>query len=260
MPFYKIGSIKYFKFPSLDIPGIYHAVISRHGGFSPQPWKSLNFGGSVGDDPARVIQNRVKALTALDINPLNIYDVYQVHSNEIVITSGALSRNEAHVKADAILTSRPKLTLLMRFADCVPILLYDPVKHVIGVAHAGWKGTVNKIAAATVKKMSQQYGTQPEDILAAIGPSIGPDHYSVGSDVIELVKKQFTRFYDQLISNSDGKAFFDLWNANLAVLNEAGVKKVEIAGICTNCDLDDWYSHRGEHGRTGRFGVLIGLY
>lgn len=259
MPFYNSGSIKYFKFSSLELPGIYHAVFSRHGGYSPKPWKSLNFGGSVGDDPDRVRQNREKALTVLGIDPDNVYDVYQVHSTEVIVTDRPLVKNEAHIKADAIITNQSKLTLLMRFADCVPIMLFDPLKHVIGIAHAGWIGTINKIAAKTVIKMNQNFGTQPENILAAIGPSIGPDHYSVRNDVIEKVNNTFPDTKNRLISYKNGKTYFDLWTANQLVLAEAGVKQVEIAGICTNCQLDDWYSHRGEHGKTGRYGVVLGL-
>ncbi len=239
--------------------GVYHAIFSRQGGVSPEPWKSLNLGGSVGDDPDRVRNNRENALACQDVNPVSVYDVYQVHSTEVVCTDKPLPKNEAHVKADAIITNQQKLTLLMRFADCVPIFLFDPILHVIGIAHAGWIGTVNKIASNTVAKMHLQYGCEPKNMIAAIGPSIGPDHYSVGSDVIEKVKANFPGSIDRLISYRNGKAYFDLWMANQVVLTEAGVKQIEVAGLCTQCNPDDWYSHRGEHGKTGRFGAIIGL-
>ncbi len=235
-------------------------MYTRHGGLSPEPWESLNFGASVGDDPGRVKQNRAQALDALEINPLSVYDVYQVHSTKIVIIERPLGTHEQHIKADGIITSTPGLTLMMRFADCVPILLFDPVRHAIGIAHAGWLGTVNKIAAKAVNKMTESYGTFPGDILAAIGPAIGPDHYQVGHDVIEKIQMNFGDKAEQLILQQDGKSHLDLWKANLLILNEIGVRQVEIAGLCTNCDLDNWYSHRGEHGKTGRFGVVLGLY
>jgi YfiH family protein len=256
---YQIGSIKYYRFPSFESLGLNHAVFTRRGGISPTPWKSLNFGASVGDDINRVKQNRENALAVLGINTKNIYDVYQVHSTEIVVTDKPLAPGESHRKADAIITDRPNITLMMRFADCVPILLFDPVKHVIGLTHSGWVGTVNKIAGKTVMKMVQYYGTNPADVLAAIGPSIGPDHYAVGGEVIDQVVTSYRGNTEQIIINKNGKSYFDLWKANQVVLREVGVDKIEVAEICTNCNLDDWYSHRGEDGMTGRFGIVIGL-
>lgn len=259
MPFYREGSIKYYRFSSLGFPGVYHALFTRLGGLSPSPWKSLNFGASVGDDVMRVNQNREKALALLQVNPMSVYDTYQIHSTEIVVTNRPLLPNEQHIKADAIITNKPGVTLMMRFADCVPVLFFDPVNQVIGISHAGWIGTVNKIVGKTVIKMKQDYGTNPNDVIAAIGPSIGPDHYTVGNDVLEKVISSFGTQAEQLITDDHGKTYFDLWKANQYTLNEIGVHKIEVAEICTNCNINDWYSHRGEHGKTGRFGVVIGL-
>jgi len=260
VPFHQAGSITYFRFSSLENPRLYHAIYTRHGGFSPAPWKSLNFGASVGDDPERVRQNREKALTILDINPHGVYDTYQVHSNEIVVTDRPLGMNESHIKADGIITNKPGVTLMMRFADCVPIILFDPVRYAIGIVHAGWIGTVNKIVAKAVTQMKESYGTIPGDIMAAIGPSIGACHYPVGTELIEKVQIRFGDEAEEIISHINGKFHLDLWEANHHILNEIGVVNVEIAGICTSCDLDNWYSHRGEHGKTGRFGVVLGLF
>jgi YfiH family protein len=188
-----------------------------------------------------------------------VYDVHQVHSNDIVITEHALPPDGIHIKADAMITRMPGVTLMMRFADCVPILLFDPVNRVVGLSHAGWKGTINKIAGKTVEKMKATYGTDPDSLLVGIGPSIGPDHYSVGADVVEQVVSSFGDSSDQLLLSHQGKSYFDLWKANIINLTEVGVNKIEIAEICTQCRLDDWYSHRGEQGETGRFGVVLGL-
>lgn len=260
MQFYQAGSIKYYRFSSFENQGLYHAVFTRQGGISPSPWKSLNFGASVGDDLKRVWQNRERAIVALGIKPNSVYDVYQVHSTEVVLTDRPLAPNEPHIRADAIMTNKPNVTLMMRFADCVPIFLFDPINRVIGISHAGWIGTINKIAGKTVQKMRHYFGTKPNNIHAAIGPSIGPDHYVVGKEVIEKVELSFGDMADQVIINNQSKSYFNLWQANHMVLTEAGVNNIEIAGICTNCNLDDWYSHRGEHGKTGRFGAVIGLY
>ncbi len=259
MPFKQSGAIKYYTFSSLENQGLYHAVFTRQGGFSPTPWQSLNFGASVGDDIQKVIRNRETALRSLNLQSDNIYDVFQVHSTEIVETEKPLSPTETHIKADAIITRQPNVTLLMRFADCTPILLFDPINRAIGIAHAGWIGTVEKIAKKAVLAMVQNYGSNPRDILAAIGPSIGPDHYSIGNDVLERVKSSFAANINQVIINDNKKTYFDLWKANRIILSEVGVEKIELSEICTHCNLIDWYSHRGEHGKTGRFGVILGL-
>ena len=259
MPFYEVGSIKYFNFTSLENQGLYHAIFTRHGGFSPTPWRSLNFGASVGDDALRVVQNRETALNSVNIKHDSVYDLYQVQSAKVVVTDKPLPPNTPHIKADAMITNKPNITLMMRFADCVPILLFDPVFRVVGISHAGWIGTVDQIVKKTILLMNEKYGTDPKDIIATIGPSIGPDHYSVGKDVVDRVHASFGDKVDQLVIQRDGKTFFDLWNANKVLLTDVGVKNIEVSQICTFCNLDDWYSHRGEHGSTGRFGVILGL-
>jgi hypothetical protein len=148
---------------------------------------------------------------------------------------------------------------MMRFADCVPVLLHDPVRGVVGLAHAGWMGTVRGTITAAVSAMQSGFGSAPEDIRAGIGPSIGPDHYQVGEDVAAQVRQAFGPDSDRLLAVRDGSIFFDLWAANRLHLQRAGVRQIELAGLCTACHLDDWYSHRAEHGRTGRFGALIAL-
>jgi hypothetical protein len=164
-----------------------------------------------------------------------------------------------HRKADAILTDRPEVTLFMRFADCVPVMFYDPHRRVVGLAHAGWKGTVGGMVTETVAAMQVEYGSDPADIQAAIGPSIAAHHYPVGPEVVAEVEKAFGEEAGGLLDRSNGQAHFDLWAANRLLLERAGVRQVEVAGICTACHLEDWYSHRGEQGQTGRFGVLIAL-
>lgn len=259
MEMHQTRSIKYYQFSCFNEQSIYHAVFTRHGGISPTPWKSLNFGASVGDDIGRVNQNKENALAVLGISAVSVYDVHQIHSNEIVHTQNALPAGEPHIKADAMITKTPGVTLMMRFADCVPILLYDPENRAIGMAHAGWIGTINKIAEKTVKKMQATFGTVPSNLKAAIGPSIGPDHYAVGTDVVEKIISTFSKDTNKLIIQEKGRTFFDLWAANQLILTDAGVSQIETSQICTQCNMDDWYSHRGEHGNTGRFGVVMGL-
>jgi len=254
------GEIRYYKFQNLEGQGLYHGIFTRHGGYSPPPWESLNFGASVGDEPQRVMMNRKVALDALDIPIESVYDLYQVHSTEVVITDRPLQVDENHLKADAIITKRPNVTLMMRFADCVPIFLFDPVHRVIAIIHAGWIGTVEKISQKTIRSMVDIFRTKPSDVIAAIGPSIGPDHYSIGDDVIARITKSFGNISDQFLTDTNGKCFFDMWKANQQLLVENDVTNIEVAEICTQCNLSNWYSHRGEHAKTGRFGAVLGLY
>ena len=259
MSFYQAGTVRYYAFNSLEGDGLRHAVFTRQGGVSPAPWASLNLGGTVGDDVERVAENRLRALRCFDTTPDTLYDVWQVHSADVVRVEAPRPAHVPHERADAIVTDRPGITLLMRFADCVPILLYDPARRVIGMAHAGWQGTVKGVAGAVIESMRLGYGCQPADILAAIGPSIGPDHYEVGPDVAVQVKRVFGQDAMALLSGDSGAVKFDLWAANRLQLAQAGVKHIETAGICTACHLEDWFSHRAEKGKTGRFGVAMRL-
>jgi YfiH family protein len=147
----------------------------------------------------------------------------------------------------------------MRFADCVPIFLYDPVRKAVGLVHAGWKGTVGKAAAVAVQAFQVAFGCQSKDILAGIGPSICRDCYPVGSDVVQEVEKAFGPKAERYIQHSNGIPHFDLWSANQDLLASAGVTQIELAQICTATNTQDWYSHRAEEGETGRFGVIIAL-
>lgn len=263
MPYRQNNEIRYYTFESLDEDQIVHAVFTRRGGVSPEPWAALNVGALVGDDLSRVIENRWRAFQAVGRDPASMYDVWQVHGVEVVCTDAPRPLDQLHLKADAILTDNPAVTLFMRFADCVPILLFDPVRRVVGLVHAGWKGTVDQIARAAVKTMQACYQTNPTNVRAAIGPSVCARHYEVGADVIEQVLHKLPQQAEQVLEYKRGsdnrKAYFDLWLANRLILEGAGVEQIEVAGICTACHTEEWYSHRGENGRTGRFGVLIGL-
>jgi YfiH family protein len=147
----------------------------------------------------------------------------------------------------------------MRFADCVPIFLLDPQIPAIGMVHTGWLGTVRRAAEAAVQAMINTFMCSPENILAGIGPSIGPDHYQVGPDVIEQFSASFGVDASEHILVDGQETYLDLWSANQYLLQEQGVKQIEIAKICTVCHNYDWFSHRAERGSTGRFAAVFGL-
>lgn len=236
-----------------------HGVFTRLGGVSQPPWDSLNLGGTVGDDLAAVRENHRRAYAALGLDERYACTVWQVHSADTVIARGPVPGRRWLARADGLVTNQPGLALTMRFADCVPVLLYDPVHHVIGLAHAGWRGTVLGAAVSVLQTMIEAYGTRPVDVQAAVGPSIGPARYQVGEEVVSAVARAFGTVDGLVRRAEDGSAYLDLWAANRLALERAGVEQIEVAGICTATHTDEFYSHRAEGGRTGRFGVIVAL-
>jgi polyphenol oxidase len=258
MPYSHQNGLRYYTFEIFP-KTITQAVFTRQGGVSPRPWDSLNVGGSIGDDINHVRENRIRSFKALGRVPESIHDVWQVHSADVIFADKPRPLDTDYQKADIILTDNPQVTLFMRFADCTPILLYDPKKQVVGIVHSGWLGTVRGAARVAVQAIQERYASNPADILAAIGPAIGPDHYEVGEDVILQVQDAFGADAESLLEKHGESIHFNLWKANQVLLEGAGVQQIETAGICTACHTNDWFSHRGEKGKTGRFGAMIAL-
>jgi len=268
MPFSDSAGIQYFYFSRLREAGLTHGIFTRRGGVSPEPWGSLNAGSLVGDAPERVAENLERACRALGRASSGLRFVRQVHGNDVLVVAGGSDdwgtvtdrlQPSAMPEADAIVTSSPALTPAMRFADCVPILLFDPVAGATGIAHAGWRGTLLNVAGSAVAAMSRAFGTDPADVLAGIGPSICPQHYEVGPEVVAEVEKVFAGDVSPVIRSGNGRSHLDLWSANRLLLQAAGVEAIELARECTAEQLKRWYSHRGEDGVTGRFAAMVGL-
>lgn len=257
MPFHTSGDLRYYSLDLFDQVGIIHGFFTRHGGVSPEPWASLNHGGTTGDARVNVIENRRRMFEVFDLRVETIFDSWQVHGRDVLCADAPRPLDAPHQKADGILTGDSNITLVMRFADCVPVLLYDPVNGVTGIVHAGWQGTVQHAVEAAVTKMRSVYGSRPENLLAGIGPSICAEHYQVGPEVVDAVHRSFGKDADAVIQPVNGSSHLDLWKANQIILERCGVRKVEVPGICTACKVEDWYSHRAEHGKTGRYGVLL---
>jgi len=251
--------LRYFQFSIFDDLPIFHAVLTRRGGFSKKPFQSLNFGGTVGDCQSDVLKNHQKTFEVLGFNYNSRFDVWQVHGTNIICADGPRDFDSGFQRADGILTDKPDVTLFMRFADCVPILLADPENGVIGIVHAGWQGTSQQISRVAVEKMTEKYGTNPQDIRAGIGPSICPSCYQVGEEVFEAFLKSFSSRAEKFFNYEKDHLYLDLWEANRSTLQDSGVNNIETVGLCTAQNLDDWFSHRGEKGQTGRFGVLMSL-
>jgi hypothetical protein len=197
---------------------------------------------------------------ALGINEAQVCTVWQVHSNDVLIAQQPVRGRRWLAHADAMITDRPGLSLSMRFADCAPLLFFDPVGGAIGLAHAGWRGTVAGIGACTIRALKAVYGCKPQNIQVVIGPSIGPKHYQVGPEVVEAVREHFGTTKDLIhLDSNDNTTYFDLWEANALDMRKLGVEDIEIAGISTADHTHDFFSHRAERGVTGRFGVVMCL-
>ncbi len=254
----KDGIISY-TFESFNSQLVQAEVISRNGGISPQPWHTLNLGGTVGDDPKNVQTNKSRIIQAFNLNAGRIYDVWQVHSADWIYATQGRLQSEPHRKADIIITDKPELTLMMRFADCVPLFIYDPVRKAIGIAHAGWVGTAKNVAGTLVQAMSTQFGSKPGEMRAGIGPAICLEHYPVGKEVIDGIEKTIGGDIQQVVKDNNGKKHIDLKKCNALQFRNAGLTQIENSDMCTACDFENWFSHRGGNGKTGRFGAFIKL-
>ncbi|MCW5873388.1 MAG: peptidoglycan editing factor PgeF [Anaerolineales bacterium] len=260
MAFHQAGGVRYFTFEKLSQSGVTHAVFTRQGGVSAAPYDSLNVGSTVGDEMPSVRQNLQRSFAALGLTPESMFDSWLVHGREVHVAHAPRPADWAKPpKADIVITDHPEVTLFMRYADCVPILLFDPQRKAVALAHAGWRGTVARTSEAAVAALAQHYGSRPQDLIAAIGPCISAARYPVGPEVVAEVQAAFAARAGDLLPRYGEATHFDLQAANQIVLQQAGVENIEVADLCTASNMDHWFSHRGSGGRTGRFGALITL-
>ena len=262
------NGVTYYSVPLFEAAGmVAHGFSTRLGGVSEGDYTSLNLGTHVGDRLEAVVENRRRLCTAIGMEAGQIIAAKQVHGAHVHSAShqdcgrGALSYQDALEDTDALITNQPGVPLSTYYADCVPLYFLDPVKRVIGLAHAGWKGTVLQIGRKTLTKMNQAYGSEAEDCLVAIAPSIGPCCYEVGDVVGDEFKKTFSFWSKVLTPQQPGKWKLDLWEANRLQLVEVGVKmdNIVMAGLCTNCHHDIFFSYRADGGITGRLGAFLML-
>lgn len=261
--------IRSLRFSLLD--DVNHAVSTRLGGVSPDPYASLNMGYGTDDDEANIAENRALFTGHLGGASGCVAAANLVHGKDVAIFGSGgkgewplytspvrpgSSREARFFRADGAISSIRGLLLFMTFADCVPLLFADRRLGVVGAAHAGWRGTARGIGPAVIRAMTATFGSRPADIVAGIGPSIGPCCYSVGTDVLETFEAHGTT--PEVVRN--GWAKLDLWATNERQLSDAGVPltSIENPRICTSCNVDTYFSHRAERGRTGRFALAIG--
>jgi len=294
------GNARYLQFSHfLQFPDLIHASFTRLGGYSKTPYRGLNVSYSIGDDFENVLRNRLLALRALQIQAYPCATLWMVHGAEVATLGKEpwddwrtdwphysyqidqhklIWTTKPRRKADALITRRSGVALAMSSADCVPLLFYDPVERVAGLAHAGWRGTARGIAAITIHAMSEQFGCSPNNIHVGIGPSIGPCCYEVSeevqgyfmgqqafdSDPADVRYRKLIResavFNMKRIQSHDSLRL-DLWETNRNQLLMAGVvpEHIESSDVCTSCKKEHFFSHRAEHGKAGRFPTILAL-
>lgn len=254
--------IVYFQFENLAGDGrIQHAIFSRRGGVSQPPHDSLNLSVSVPDEKTAVYANRAKAFGLFGRQNDTVVHAYLVHGNDVArVTQANNGTWVEHV--DALITNEPGCGLTMNYADCTPIFLHDPVQQAIGLGHAGWKGAVVDLPGAMVRAMQAQFGSNPADLRAGIGPCISWENYEVDEPLVSEVKAAFADWEVLLLKPNgkvNGRFHFDLAEANRRNLARAGVQHIELSGFCTADRTDLFFSHRAEKGKTGRFGTIFVL-
>jgi hypothetical protein len=257
------GGLRVLAWPALDGYPVDALVTTRHGGVSAGDYATLNLSFGVGDRPEDVLENRRRAAAALGADLADFVFGSQVHSAVArVVTRADRGRGAAVAdagvgEADALVTSDPGTVLGVLVADCAPILLYDPRAHVLACVHAGWRGTVARVTGAALAAMAT-LGTRPGDVIAGIGPAIGPDRYQVGEDVAEAAHECFGERAPLVIRpDGTGRWLFDLWSANRILLREAGLadQNIHVAAVPTGADF---FSNRTAR-PCGRFGLIARL-
>lgn len=261
--------VVWLEFPALKESGLVkHAFSTRIGGVSEGVWSSMNFSFTRGDDPEHVKENYRRMAEALEVKMDMMTLSYQTHTTNIKVVSEeeagkGIVRDRDYTDIDGLITNVPGITLVTFFADCVPLYILDPVHKAIGMSHSGWRGTVNRMGKVTLDAMRREYGTDPENVIACIGPSICLDCFEVGPEVVESFEKEFSKeYHDQLFYRKDnGKYQLDLWRANQIVMAEAGVRteNIHTTDICTRCNPKVLFSHRIQGNARGNLAAFFCL-
>lgn len=259
----------YLEYPLFQNTGIVkHGFSTRLGGVSEGCYSSLNLSFTRGDKEESVRENFRRIGEAMGIKCENMVFTQQTHTANVRVVTEAdrgmgITRERSYTDVDGLVTNVPGLCLVTFFADCVPLYFVDPVKKAVGLSHSGWRGTVSKIGKVTVELMREQYGSNPSDILAAVGPSICQECYEVSEDVVEQFKLHYKEeFWEELFYRKEnGRYQLNLWRANELVFLEAGIKQEHIAvtNLCTHCNSEILYSHRAAGDKRGNLCAFLAL-
>ncbi|WP_202906878.1 peptidoglycan editing factor PgeF [Abyssisolibacter fermentans] len=258
------NGLKYYTIESFDKYNIKHMFTTRVGGCSKGAYSSLNMGIGIAEDINAVIKNNDRVLEIFNTDKNNLYISKQVHGDNIIAVDNLNNDDYTILRekgVDGLVTDAKNKLLCCYFADCVPLFFLDPSKMVVGVAHAGWRGTVNGIAGKMIDVMKEKYNSNASDILVGIGPSIGPCCFEVKEDVFDVFAKKIQNISEISKQITSDKWLIDLWKVNKILLKEKGVldRNITISSICTFCNEDLLYSYRRDKGKTGRMAALIRL-
>lgn len=265
---YGTNGVPYLSFDLLAETGlVLHGFSTRVGGVSEDFLSELNLGYDRGEPDENVTENHRRIAEAIGFDYRDIVTTNQTHTTNVRIVreedrgKGIITPRDYH-DIDGLITNQRNVPLATYYADCVPLYFLDTKNKVIGLSHSGWKGTVNKMGLVTVNLMKEHFGSKPEQILACIGPSICQDCYEVSADVAEQFQKAFSGHEAEILQDKGaGKYQLNLWKANQLVLQEAGIlpEHISVTDICTCCNRDIMFSHRGSQGKRGNLGAFLML-
>ena len=261
--------VPYLEYPLLtDTKIVHHGFSTRLGGVSQGCYASMNLSFTRGDDEAAVRENYYRIAKSIGVKCENMVLSQQTHTTNVrVVTEKDKGKGIVkpldYTDVDGMVTNIHGICLVTFYADCVPLYFVDPVQKAIGLSHSGWRGTVGKIGKETIRKMEEQYGSDPKDILAAVGPSICKDCYEVSEDVILEFQKNFKERYwkDLFYRKENGKYQLDLWKANEIIFKESGIlpEHIAVTNVCTHCNSEILYSHRTSGDRRGNLAAFLAL-
>lgn len=261
--------VPYLEYPMLAETGIVkHGFSTRLGGVSKGYFSTMNLSFTRGDNEADVRENFRRITAAIGVDCENLVFSQQTHTTNVRVVKEedrgiGFTRKLEYTDVDGLVTNVPGICLVTFYADCVPLYFVDPVKKAIGLSHSGWRGTVGKIGKVTVEMMQKEYGSDPKDIIAAVGPSICQDCYEVSEDVIEQFQKNFKEAdWPQLFyKKENGKYQLNLWKANELIFREAGIlpEHIAVTNVCTHCNSDVLYSHRRTGNQRGNLAAFLAL-
>lgn len=265
----QVGEILYLSYPLLEQTGIVtHGFSTRVGGVSEGVCSTMNLSFSRGDKEDAVRENFRRMAKALGVEEDSFVFSHQTHTTNVRKVTledkgKGLVRPLDYQDVDGLITDIPGLCLSAFYADCVPLFFVDPVHKAIGLSHSGWRGTVGKIGNVTIQRMKEEYGSNPSDMVAAIGPSICQECYEVSEDVIIEFQKSFAKKHwnDLYYKKENGKYQLNLWKANEIILEEAGVlwENIAVTNLCTCCNHEWLFSHRASQGKRGNLAAFLAL-
>ncbi|MEE1086089.1 MAG: peptidoglycan editing factor PgeF [Schaedlerella sp.] len=261
--------VLHLEYPILNRTGVVkHGFSTRIGGVSQECFSTMNLSFTRGDREEDVRENFRRMASSIGVRCEDMVFSQQTHTTNVRIVTeedrgNGFVRKLPYTDVDGLITNVPQICLVTFYADCVPLYFVDPVKKAIGLSHSGWRGTVGKIGKVTVEKMQREYGCDPKDIIAAIGPSICQDCYEVSEDVINQFKENFKKDnWEQLFyKKENGRYQLNLWKANELIFIESGIlpEHIAVTNICTHCNSDVLFSHRRTGNERGNLAAFLAL-